>query len=218
MVPVLSSATTPHSARVSKVTPPRTSTPRLAHAPTAATYTSGAISSAQGAAAERNAKARYIAPPRPISGQPRRGGPTTIVSAVTARIALLYRSPKVSRRRLTVGRRFCAASVRRAMRAGVESSADRSERTTSAPSLFTAPAGTSSPTRFVTGSASPVMCWMETKALPCTTTPSRGTCEGWSRREGMDDAVSARRGRRGRSSRGVSGSTGSRRAGIASDG
>ena len=158
MVPVLSSATTPHSASASNVTPPLTSTPRRAHAPTAATYTSGDISSAHGAAAERNANARYIAPPRPVRGQPSARGPTTITSAVNAKIARLYLSPNASRSRETAGRRFCAASVRRAMRAGVESSALRVERTTNAPSEFTAPAGISSPTRFTTGKASPVMC------------------------------------------------------------
>ena len=45
-----------------------------------------------------------------------------------------------------------------AILAGVESSEDRIDSTTRAPSEFTAPAGTSSPTRFSTGSASPVMC------------------------------------------------------------
>ena len=70
------------------------------------------------------------------------------------------------------------AQIERAMRAGVECSASRVVRTTSAPSLFTAPAGISSPTRFETGSASPVMCWMETSALPCVTMPSKGTCLG----------------------------------------
>ena len=88
MVPVLSNATVPHSARASKVTPPRTRTPRLAHAPMAATYTSGAMRSAQGAAADKKANARYMAPPRPKNGQPNASGPHTIVSAVTARIAL----------------------------------------------------------------------------------------------------------------------------------
>mmetsp|Transcript_4564 Transcript_4564/g.19456 ORF Transcript_4564/g.19456 Transcript_4564/m.19456 type:complete len:518 (+) Transcript_4564:1872-3425(+) len=176
IVPVLSSATVPHSASASSVSPPLTKTPRRAHAPTAAMYTSGDMSSAHGAAAERNAKARYIAPDRPRNGMPKTAGPRIIVAAVTPKIALLYLSPKVSSRRLTAGRRFCAASVKRAMRAGVESSALRSVFTTSAPSLFTAPAGTSSPTRFETGSASPVMCWMDTNALPCVTTPSRGTC------------------------------------------
>ena len=111
-----------------------------------------------------------------MSGMPNTSGPHTHVNAVIARMALLYRSPNVSSNRETAGRRFCAAAVRRAMRAGVESSDFRVVRTTSAPSLFTAPAGTSSPTRFETGSASPVMCWMETNALPCSTTPSRGTC------------------------------------------
>ena len=88
MVPVLSNATVPHSARASKVTPPRTRTPRRAHAPMAATYTSGAMRSAQGAAADKKANARYAAPPRPKNGQPKTSGPHTIVSAVTARIAL----------------------------------------------------------------------------------------------------------------------------------
>ena len=158
IVPVLSSATVPHSANASKVTPPRTSTPRRAHAPIAATYTSGAISSAHGAAADRNANALYIAPPRPRNGQPKTKGPTTIVNAVTARIALEYVSPTRSSIIVTAGRRFCAASVRRAMRAGVLSSEDRMDFTTNAPSELTAPAGTSSPTRFKTGNASPVMC------------------------------------------------------------
>ena len=44
------------------------------------------------------------------------------------------------------------------MRAGVLSSEDRMDLTTNAPSELTAPAGTSSPTRFKTGNASPVMC------------------------------------------------------------
>ena len=142
IVPVLSSATVPHSANASKVTPPRTSTPRRAHAPIAATYTSGAISSAHGAAADRNANALYIAPPRPRNGQPKTKGPTTIVNAVTARIALEYVSPTRSSIIVTAGRRFCAASVRRAMRAGVLSSEDRMDLTTNAPSELTAPAGT----------------------------------------------------------------------------
>ena len=147
-----------------------------AHAPTAATYTSGDMSSAHGAAAERNANARYIAPALPMNGMPNTTGPSTIVASVIPSMALLYRSPNVSSNRETAGRRFCAASVKRAMRAGVECSASRVVRTTSAPSLFTAPAGISSPTRFETGSASPVMCWMETSALPCVTMPSKGTC------------------------------------------
>ena len=176
IVPVLSSATAPHSASASSVSPPRTSTPRRAHAPTAATYTSGDMSSAHGAAAERNANARYIAPALPMNGMPNTTGPSTIVASVIPSMALLYRSPNVSSNRETAGRRFCAASVKRAMRAGVECSASRVVRTTSAPSLFTAPAGISSPTRFETGSASPVMCWMETSALPCVTMPSKGTC------------------------------------------
>ena len=158
MVPVLSSATVPHSANASNVTPPLTSTPRRAHAPIAATYTNGAISSAHGAAADRNANALYIAPPSPRNGQPKTKGPTTIVNAVTARIALEYVSPTRSSIIVTAGRRFCAASVRRAMRAGVLSSEDRMDFTTNAPSELTAPAGTSSPTRFKTGNASPVMC------------------------------------------------------------
>ena len=198
------------------MTPPRTRTPLRAHAPTAATYTSGDISSAHGAAAERNANARYIAPARPRSGRPQISGPKIIVAAVTPRIALLYLSPNVSRSRDTAGLRACAASVSRAMRAGVESSALRMDRTTSAPSLLSAPAGISSPTRLVTGNASPVMCWMETSALPWTTTPSRGTCVDAARRDrwmdGWIDDVSARRRRiRIRIRRGREGKSSARR-------
>eukprot|EP00959_Pyramimonas_sp_CCMP1952_P461241 9481259-Pyramimonas_sp.AAC.1 len=58
MVPVLSSAMVPQLASFSSVSPPRTSTPRCAHAAMAATYASGVIRNAHGAAAERKAKER----------------------------------------------------------------------------------------------------------------------------------------------------------------
>mmetsp|Transcript_4050 Transcript_4050/g.13543 ORF Transcript_4050/g.13543 Transcript_4050/m.13543 type:complete len:713 (+) Transcript_4050:348-2486(+) len=90
MVPVLSSATVPTSARASKVRPPRTKTPRLAAAPIAAMYTSGDMSKAHGAAALRKANARYIAPVLPRNGHPNKVGPRIMVSAVIARIALEY--------------------------------------------------------------------------------------------------------------------------------
>ena len=60
--------------------------------------------------------------------------------------------------RETFGRRRCAASVSRAIRAGVLSSLDLKLFTTSTPSVFIAPAGISSPYLFITGKASPVMC------------------------------------------------------------
>ena len=69
---------------------------------------------------EMHANARYIAPALPMNGMPNTTGPSTIVASVIPSMALLYRSPNVSSNRETAGRRFCAASVKRAMRAGVE--------------------------------------------------------------------------------------------------
>ena len=68
------------------------------------------------------------------------------------------------------------------MRAGVDSPASRVARSTSAPSLLSDPAATSSPARRSAGMDSPVMCSALTSARPCTITPSSGT---WRRRRGV---------------------------------
>ena len=55
----------------------------------AATYTSGDINNAHGAAADKNAKLRYMAPPRPKNGIPSTIGAAAMVIKVMANIALL---------------------------------------------------------------------------------------------------------------------------------
>ena len=175
-VPVLSSATAPQSARASRVRPPRTRAPLCAAAPMAATYASGAMSRAHGAAADRKAKARYMAPPEPAKGMPRTEGPAAAMQKVSSSTHRLYLSDSVSSRRCTRGRRCWAAAVRRAMRAGVLSARRRVALMTSTPSALVAPAGTSSLRRTAMGAASPVRCSSDSSALPCMTTPSRGTC------------------------------------------
>ena len=157
-VPVLSKHTRLTFASASKVRPPLISMPLLAIAPIAAMYTKGDMTSAHGAAADKNANERYIAPPRPKKGTPSTTGINIIVAKVINRIILEYLSPTSSINRLTRGLRCCALSVSFAILAGVLFSEDCEDLTINTPSIFIAPAGISSPILRRTGKASPVMC------------------------------------------------------------
>ena len=157
-VPVLSKHTRLTFASASRVRPPLMRIPLLAIAPIAATYTNGDMSSAHGAAADKNANERYIAPPRPKKGTPNTRGAVTIVAKVINKIILEYLSPTSSINRLTRGLRCCALSVSFAILAGVLFSEDCEDLRINTPSMFIAPAGISSPILRRTGKASPVMC------------------------------------------------------------
>ena len=184
-VPVLSKMTVSTCESVSRTSPPRMSRPRRAATlePTS-TAVGVARPSAQGHATTSTLAASWSAiavgdAPRPAAARSRKPAPTVRqrpkVSAEAAITPCTKRPLTMSAILCTSGVRWLASSVILITSASCVSLPAERTPTTTAPSMFTVPANTSSPMLLFTGIASPLIELSFTLVLPLTTTPSTGS-------------------------------------------
>ncbi len=170
-VPVLSSTTVARPWILSRLSPPRISSPSWAPRPVPAMMATGVASPrAQGHATTSTATAVISAAtiPAPASSQPAR------VAAATARMTGTNTAEIRSASRCVFDFSFWAASTSAMIWPSTVSAPVRATRSTSGARPFTVPPVSSSPGRLSRGSGSPVSIDSSTLAAPSASSPSAG--------------------------------------------